>query len=300
MKARVSKTVSKTNEITTDCVLRAMTQDGQFRVMAAQTTETAAEAAQRQNAEGELMERQAQLLCAGVLLRETIQPGNRVQVIFKDSKGNRLVTDSLPEGCSRSIVDQGLPEGKDGIFQVSIALRNGELHQGIVSVADDLHVGRAVMQYLQSSEQITAFVHIASQWVGDQLRVGGFVVQVTPEVQREGLEAMTSYLESLETNKMFEAWMREGRDVSVLVKTLLEGHEYTELSNSTLCFGCTCSEERMLLGLSTLPKQEIGEILAEGKPLALSCNGCGENYQISTDAIATLLCEESDPKTPPN
>ncbi len=283
------------SEKSTDRVVRAMTQDGQFRVIVASVGETAAVAAERQNAPHALVDRQGQLICAGVLLRETIQPTNRVQVIFKDSQGHRLVTDSLPEGTNRSIVDPGdeAAEQGEGIFQVSVALRNGELHQGIVAVADDLDVSRAVMRYLQTSEQITAFVNIISS--SEPKAVGGFVLQVTPEVTREGLEAMTAHLEAFAG---LSSWLAGAHHPAELVQALLADHEYTLLADSDLCFGCTCSQERMLLGLATLPTVEIGEILAEGKGLELSCNACGQDYQVSTDELAVLLREREAPQTP--
>ncbi len=278
-----------------------MTQDGQFRVIAVTMGETAAVAAERQQADETLVDRMAELMSAGVLLRETMQPGNRVQVMFKDSLGHRLVTDAMPDGSNRSIVDPGdeaAAKTKEGIFQVAYTLRNGELHQGIVAVADDIDVSRAVMRYLQESEQITAFVQIATHANEDGSRsVGGFVVQVTPEVTHEGLEAMTKHLESFAS---LPAWLGGEHHPATLIKELLVGHEYTELADSDLRFGCTCSQERMLIGLSTLPKSEIGEILAEGKGIELDCNACGQKYQVSTDELASLLIDDTDPKTPPN
>ncbi|MCP4444414.1 MAG: Hsp33 family molecular chaperone HslO [Myxococcales bacterium] len=289
------------SEKSTDRVIRAMTQDGQFRVIAVTLGDTAAEAAVRQKAPDDLVKRLAELMCAGVLLRETVQPTNRVQVIFKDSLGHRLVTDSLPEGSNRSIVDPGKETAavsEEGIYQVAYTLRNGELHQGIVAVADDIDVSRAVMRYLQDSEQITAFVKISTQESCASSRaVGGFVVQVTPEVTREGLEAMTSHLE---TYTGMPGWLAGEHHPALLIDELLRDHEYTILADSDLRFGCTCSQERMLIGLSTLPKSEIGEILAEGEGIELDCNACGQKYQVSTDELATLLLPTSDPKTPPN
>jgi len=278
-----------------------MTQDGQFRVIAATLSQTAAVAAERQQASEELVDRQAQLICAGVLLRETMQPRNRVQVNFKDALGHSLVTDSLPEGSNRSIVNPGQETGAEhraGLFQVAYTLRNGELHQGIVSVDNDIDVSRAVMRYLQSSEQITAFVDIETATAEQgPPAVGGFVVQVTPEVTREGLEAMTRHLEAFEG---LSAWLSGEHDPATLIASLLVDHEYTILANSELFFGCTCSQERMLIGLSTLPTSEIGEILAEGHAIELDCNACGQKYNVTTDEIAQLLRTDPDPDVPSN
>lgn len=283
-----------------------MTQDGQFRVIAASTGTTCEEASSHQSAPEGLGRQQVELICAGVLLRETMQPGNRVQIIFKTASGDRLVTDSLPDGKNRSIVNPGSEETvesqsdsqRQGLVQVAYTLRNGELHNGIVGVGDSLDVSEVMMRYLQESEQITAFVCIG-QGRCDDLRVGGFVVQVTPETTHEGLEAMTKHLEEFDG---FNDWLaRDQVEPETIIADLLEGQDYELIADSPICFGCTCSHERMLLGMSTLPKSDIAELLEEGKGIEVSCDACGQCYQITGDELGSLLAGgTSDPGTLPN
>jgi redox-regulated HSP33 family molecular chaperone len=277
-----------------------MTQDGQFRVIVATTGSTYEEAACRQPAPEGLSGQQAELICAGVLIRETMQPSNRVQIILKTIKGDRLVTDALPDGKNRSIVNpgQGSDDERGGIVQVAYTLRNGEQHNGIVSIGESTDVSEAMMCYLQDSEQITAFVCI-EHTEELALRVGGFVVQVTPEATHEGLLAMTRHLEAFEG---LADWLaRDEVDPEALIAELLEGHEYALLADSPVCFGCTCSHERMLLGISTLLQTDIAELLDEGKGIEVSCDACGEKYEITGEELAALLGGgESDPGTLPN
>lgn len=281
-----------------------MTKDGQFRVIAVSMADTCAEAAVRQNSPAGLIDHLARVMCASVLIRETMQPGNRVQIIIKDPSGHRLVADSLPDGKNRSIVNPGAPnEGEmasTGLLQVHYTLRNGELHQGIVALQEDDTVSDAIMRYLQESEQIAAFVTIECLQAAGGLRaVGGFVVQVTPEATHEGLSDMTSYLETFDS----ASWLgTSDLDPEVLIGEILKGHEYAILANSKLSFGCTCSIERMVLGISTLARAEIADLLKEGKPVETSCDACGERYEISTEQLAEILGagESSDSGNLPN
>jgi molecular chaperone Hsp33 len=260
-----------------------MTQDGQFRVIAVSMADTCAEAARRQHS----------------------PPGNRVQIIIKDPSGHRLVADSLPDGKNRSIVNPGRPGDSriaaTGLLQVHYTLRSGELHQGIVALQENDTVSQAIMRYLQESEQIAAFVSIECVVSEDGLRaVGGFVVQVTPEATHEGLSEMTSYLETFDS---LEPWLGQPKpDPEVLIAKILKSHEYAILAKSVLSFGCTCSMERMVLGLSTLARAEIAELLKEGKPVETSCDACGEQYEVSTEQLAELLGagEASDSDDLPN
>ncbi len=268
-----------------------MTKDGQFRVIAMTMAQTCAEAVTKQKSPVGLIERQSELMCAGVLIRETMQPGNRLQIIMKDPAGHRLVADSLPDGSNRSIVNPGAPNdrkvGETGLLQVHYTLRNGDLHQGIVALDANNTVSKAVMRYLQESEQIAAFIDILCLPSAGHRPVGGFVVQVTPEATHEGLQAMTDHLDSFGA---LRTWLSEGDpDPEVLIAKILKGHEYAILANSPLHFGCTCSDERMILGLSTLARSELAELLKEGKPVETSCDACGERYEISMEQVAELL-----------
>ena len=58
----------------------------------------------------------------------------------------------------------------------------------------------------------------------------------------------------------------------------------------------------MVLGISTLARAEIAELLKEGKPVETSCDACGERYEISTDQLAEILGagESSDSGDLPN
>jgi molecular chaperone Hsp33 len=221
-----------------------------------------------------------------------MQPGNRVQVIIKDPSGHRLVADSLPDGKNRSIVNPGAPGdlaiAASGLLQVHYTLRNGDLHQGIVELKEDDTVSDALMRYLQESEQIAAFLTIECVTSPEGVAaIGGFVVQVTPEATHEGLSEMTSHLEGFDS---LLTWLADDEpNPESLIAEILQGHEYALLANSLLQFGCTCSSERMVLGLSTLARSEIADLLREGEAVEINCDACGERYEVSTDQLAELL-----------
>jgi molecular chaperone Hsp33 len=183
-----------------------------------------------------------------------------------------------------------------GLLQVNYTLRNGDLHQGIVAMENDAAVSAAMMRYLQESEQIAAFVFIECEPGESVMAVGGFVVQVTPEATHEGLTEMTAHLEGLGS---LAEWLADPEpDPLALIARLLDGQEYAVLADSPLAFGCTCSPERMMLGLSTLARSEIAELLAEGEAIETSCDACGQSYEISTDQLAELLATDSGSDLP--
>ncbi|MBL4636659.1 MAG: Hsp33 family molecular chaperone HslO [Kofleriaceae bacterium] len=292
-----------------DRVIRAMTNDGQFRVIVATMEASCIEAATRQAVPDELLSQQAELMVAAVLVRETMQPGNRVQIILKDPAGHRLVADALPDGQNRSIVNPGEPghkvelssglNGGNGLMQVNYTLRNGDLHQGIVPLEKGAAMSNAIMHYLMQSEQIKALVCIESVIDEGKLKsVGGYVVQMTPEATKEGLQEMLAHMEGFTT---IRAWLLASAAPETLISDILGEQEYALLANSSLCFGCTCSVERMILGLSTLPTSDIGELIASGD-IEVSCDACGQCYAITTDQLAEAFIAggSSDNSSPSN
>jgi molecular chaperone Hsp33 len=279
----------------TDKVLRAMTQDGAFRVMAAVVSVTARDCADVQLAKGELALRLGELLCASILVRETMQPGRRVQLILYDSYGGRLVADSQPDGSTRGIVNPGSEEQidleNDGRLEVSYTLRDGKLHQGIVGFPAGGDVATALMAYLHNSEQITAFVNVHGMRRGDSLEVGGFVVQVTPEAQRHDVDAIAEHLANM---AQLSGLLLESDSPSAMIDAVLEHREYSMLADSEIFFGCTCSQERMMIGLSSLPRTDLADLLSTGQGIEVSCDACGRKYDITTEALAGLLVSSGD------
>ena len=270
-----------------DRVVRAMTMDGAFRLIAAVVTDTARGALGAQATGDELGLRLAELLAAAVLVRETTQPARRVQIVWRDVRGGSLVADSLPEGLCRGLVNPGEPTtviaGGDHRLHVNYSLPNGALHQGTVAVPDGDDMATALMRYFKQSEQIVAMVALgALPGPGGVRAVGGYVVQLLPEATREVIDAMTDHLGGLEPI----AILLEGRGKTAaeLASVVFAGFAHAELASSELGFGCTCSEVRVMTSILTLPDHEIDGML-DGDPLEVRCDACGRQYVIEPTTL---------------
>jgi molecular chaperone Hsp33 len=271
----------------TDRVVRLMTMDGAFRLIAAVTTETARGALAAQTTGDELGLRLAELITSAVLVRETTQPVRRVQMVWRDRRGGQLVADSLPEGLNRGIVNPGesteVDAAGDHILQVNYTLPNGALHQGMVAVPDGDDMATALMRYMKQSEQIVSMIALtALPGPGGVRAVGGYVVQLLPEATRDVIGAMTDHLGNLPpiANLLEGA----GRTAAELAATVCEGFAHAELASSPLAFGCTCSELRIMTSILTLPTAEVDSML-EGDPLEIRCDACGKGYVITPDTL---------------
>jgi len=113
-----------------DSVLRAITDDGAFRVIVARTTDTVQQVLTAQGAQGSTGRHLGDLVTGSVLFRETMAPNLRVQGILKGSGGSgSLVADSHPSGKTR-----GLVQLTDGASE--IALGPGAIMQMMRTLPD--------------------------------------------------------------------------------------------------------------------------------------------------------------------
>ncbi len=126
-----------------DSVVRAVTNDGAFRTIAARTTETVRSAVTAQAATGQTARHFGDLLTGAMLFRETMAPGLRVQCILRSTnERSRLVADSHPSGATRGLIRAldgaaGFRVGSGTVLQMMRTLHDGRISQGLVEVPDE-------------------------------------------------------------------------------------------------------------------------------------------------------------------
>ena len=286
-----------------DHVLRAVTDDGAFRVIAVLTSETAAGAVSSQHAHGSIARTFAELVTATVLVRELMSPDYRVQGILTSADGqNRLVADANPDGSTRGLVqvESGVtvfPMHFGARLQMMRSLRNGALQQGVVEVPKGTGVASALMEYLQTSEQLvcTAAIGVLIDGENDEQKpptiraAGGWVVQLLPEASRGPLSVMTDRLAKLAD---IQHLLQSGSaDPAVLLADILRDMPYTRTAESTLRFGCSCSEQRVMTSLATIARQDLESMVQAGEMLEIACDYCGKRYTIAPERLRALLAE---------
>ena len=289
--------VSMGNEIgvtqAQDSVLRALTDDGSFRVIVARTTHTIDTIAGKQKAAGCDVAGLGDLVTATVLLRETMAPQLRVQGIARGAgHGGSYVVDSLPGGATRGLLQlaPGHPHVRleGGFLQMMRTLHDGRIQQGIVEIPAGGGVSAGLMRYMQDSEQIVAVVAVGTLVHGQSVvEAGGYVVQLLHEAREGMLAVMTERLAGFPP--LDEVLRGPALTPSQLTAELLYGMPFTLLEETGLRFECNCSQVRVLAGLSTLGPAEIQSLVDEGGALDITCDFCGTDYQVSPDQLRGLL-----------
>jgi molecular chaperone Hsp33 len=281
-----------------DSVLRAITDDGAFRVIAADTTATVREAIDAQKpATAELARIFGDLLTGAVLVRESMAPDNRLQAILQgNDPRTRMVADTMPDGSTRGLIQlpKGLEEitlGDRSMLQVARTLHNGSLHQGVVSVPPSKNgqsVSAALMAYMQESEQTVTVVSVGCYMTNNEVvAAGGFMVQLLPEVAEGPLMVMTERLKDFED--IVPLLARGAASPEALLRETLYGMPYTKVGDRTVRFGCNCSPERLAVSLASLPRADIESLMEGGKTLEIECDYCHKNYEFTQAQLKALL-----------
>jgi molecular chaperone Hsp33 len=279
-----------------DSVMRAMTNDGAFRVIAARTTDTARAVFAAQKLSGLLAQDMADLVTTAVLYRETMAPSLRVQCIVRfEEEAGQLVADSHPDGWTRGLLQPGSGDAPPDVRQTRATLQmmrtlpSSDLHRGVVEVPENGNLSEAFMRYMQLSEQIVSMISLGSVVEGENPTAGGFVVQLLPEATEAeaAMETMTRRLEDFV--EIRDRLQKSDGSPSQLIEQIFEGMPFTWLQQSDIRFGCQCSPVRVMTTLSVLDRSDILELVEEGEPLSIGCDYCGASYTVEIAKLRGLL-----------
>lgn len=280
---------------TGDSVLRAMTNDGGFRVMTALSTQTASDAVKAQSAKGDTAVLLANLVTGCILVRETMSPNQRVQAILvSPDRKWQLVADSHPDGSARSLVrvkEGDTPDlSQGGLLQLMRSLPNGDLHRGMIEVPPRATVSDMLTVYMKTSEQSDSTVSVGCLTDnGEITAAAGYIVQLLPELEEGPHMVMQERLKDFkDMSKILEGTPPTPTE---LTNEILYAMEYTKLSESPIRFGCNCSTVRVMTSLATLPKDDIRDLISSGEGLELSCDYCNKSYGIGIEQLKGFLDE---------
>jgi molecular chaperone Hsp33 len=278
-----------------DTVLRAMTDDGAFRIMVVESTRTLRSAIESQRAQPAETAALGDLLTGTVLFRETMSPQLRVQGIAapKDGRG-QLVADSHPSGDVRGLIQRRTGQAYVEIdarstLRMLRTMQDGSINQGVVNIGEKATISEGLMIYMQQSEQIITMVAVGAA-IGEPskiVRAGGYLVQLLPGAPRGPLMVMT---ERLKDFAGIESLLRhEDFSPRWLLSELLYKMDYTELQQSEIRFRCWCDELRVVASLATLPRSDLEQLVASNEALEIECDYCHKEYRIAPSQLQGLL-----------
>lgn len=185
--------------------------------------------------------------------------------------GHLNVGGAIGKGTLTVIRDMGLKDPYVG----TIELKSGE-------IAEDL------TWYFAVSEQIPSTVGLGVLVAGDEsvLQAGGFCIQLMPFASEA---AITQLEENIRKAKSVTDMLRAGMTPEQMLQTLLDGFLMDVQETLPVRFTCKCSKERVEKALVLIGKEELEQIIAEGKEEEVRCRFCNRAYRFSGEELRRLL-----------
>ena len=292
-----------------DLLLRALSGDGTLGVRALSAVGLVREAAARQGASALAGAALGRALLGGVLLGAGGKDGETVELRLRgDGPLRSVLALADSEGRARGTVGNPRAELplRDGRLDLERGLGAGELavtrlrpgllrpYTGVVPIVSG-GVAKDLAFYLTESEQTPSAVGLGVLHADDgQIdAAGGFVVQALPGASEESVARAERNVSAL--GRPAEL-LRTGVGVHGLVERLLDGLGGRLLDERVPVFHCGCDAERALRAAALLGRADLDDAIAEGGPLDVRCDFCGDRYAIDPGEALALLRSASGPE----
>ena len=187
-----------------------------------------------------------------------------------NSAGKLDVGGVIGKGTLTVIKDMGLKEP----YSSTVALQTGE-------IGDDL------TYYFAASEQVPSVVALGVLMDRNNTvkQAGGFILQLMPFTEEAVIGALEKKLASLAP---VTTLLEEGKSPEQILEEVLGdlGVEFTD--RIPVSFYCNCSKERVEKVLTSLSREELKDLIDEGKDVELNCHFCNTDYTFSVEELKKL------------
>ena len=184
-------------------------------------------------------------------------------------------------------LDVGATVGTDGTITVIRDLQMKEPYIGSVQLVSG-EIGDDVTAYFAESEQTPTACALGVLVDTDcSVKVaGGYLVQLLPGAPDEVIDAVEKGIQNAgAVTKMLEKGMTPEEILTEVCGDL--GVLFFE--NEPVCYKCYCDRHRVEAALISIGREELAEIMADGKPFPVECQFCDTVYSFTPEDIGELL-----------
>ena len=289
-----------------DYLVRGMTMDGFVKVVAIRSTELVRRGAQIQGTTPNATAAFGRCLTAASMMgnMQKVENGSMTLQVRGGGPIGTITVVSDPAGNVRGCVtepkvpliekypgklDVGATVGTDGTLTVIRDLQMKEPYIGSTELISG-EIGDDVTAYFVQSEQTPTACALGVLVDRDcSVKVaGGYLVQLLPGAPDEVIDALEAGIQRAgAVTKMLEAGLTPEDILGQVCGDLgVVFMETTEVE-----YKCYCSRDRVTAALISLGRQELQEIVEEGKTFPIECQFCDEVYEFTTDDIKKILEE---------
>jgi molecular chaperone Hsp33 len=286
-----------------DRLIQGMAEGGDFRILAAQTTETVDAARELLDLAPVAADALGRALTGSLLLVRLLDKHLKNQYVTLRFEGDGplgvVIAEATYAGHARGYVANPVPE--DSSLDVARAMGRGRLTvvRGTPPVGKPYTsqlelkgsgVAQELTHYLARSEQISSAVLLGVMNRREGVTAaGGVIIQAFPHASAESIERVESRIKEAPPLST----LIEKLPIEDVVATVLQGCDYKQIDpsfNVPLSYTCTCSRERALAPLTLFGTAELREMIDQGGSEVV-CQFCGRKYQFSADELVALTAK---------
>lgn len=286
-----------------DYMVRAVAADAQIRAFAITTADLTEKARQAHNTSPIATAALGRAMSGALMMAEMLKGPRDLLTIQIDGDGpmQGLVVTADNHGCVKGYVKNPnviLPPNAQGHLNVGGAIGKGTLTVIRDMNLKDPYIGQIPLvtgeiaedltAYYAQSEQIPSAVGLGVLMNRENTvrRAGGFVVQLMPFADDEVIARLEENIRGISS---VTSILEEGNTPEHLLETVLAGFEPEITSREDVRFYCNCSKQRFERGLILLGKDELEDIIAEGRDIELKCQFCNSTYRFTAGEVRGLL-----------
>lgn len=177
----------------------------------------------------------------------------------------------------------------NGYLVITITPTEGERYQGIVGLEGET-LAECLENYFQQSEQLPTRLFIRTGQVDGQVAAGGLLLQVLPaeETQADDFDHLAQLTATIKAEELFTLAAND------VLYRLYHQEQVVLYPAQPVCFRCTCSRQRCVEALMTLPPEEIESMLEQGD-IEMHCDYCNTQYRFDALALAAIHQVSDEP-----
>ena len=184
-------------------------------------------------------------------------------------------------------LDVGAAVGRDGTLTVIKDLGLKEPYSGQTNLITG-EIAEDLTYYFAQSEQTPSSVGLGVLVDVDQtiLASGGFLLQLMPNTDQKTIDQLEKNIKNFVG---VTPYLSQGHSLEEMMDVLFEGFDHEVTDTMDVSWKCNCSFERGKEVLATLKREEIVNMIEEGKPVEVNCDFCQSHYRYDIEDLKEVL-----------
>ena len=287
-----------------DYLVRGMTADGFVKVMAIRSTELVRKAAQIHGTTPNATAAFGRVLTAASMMGavQKVENGSMTLQVRGGGPIGTITVVSDAEGNVRGCVtepkvplvekypgklDVGATVGTDGTLTVIRDLQMKEPYIGSTRLVSG-EIGDDVTAYFAQSEQTASACALGVLVDRDQTvkTAGGYLLQLLPDAPEETIDALER---GIQRAGAVTPMLEDGLTPEDILGQVCGELGVVFMETVEVGYKCYCTRDRVEKALISLGREELTDIVREGKAVPISCQFCDKLYTFTPGDVQSLL-----------